>query len=167
MRGRGLRLYNVIFPIWLLWLVPPVCIASLVGNFLIDMLVVVLTLKHLRVELRKQLVEDVLWPVYGCGFLADLAGAALLLASQLIESDDGWWYENVQYPVAYDPFANIWSFLWVTVGVAVAAVCIYWLDRKLALKNAALTETGKHKLAMSLAGFTAPYLFYLPMKWFW
>lgn len=151
-----------------MWLVSPVCIVVLVGNLLIDLLVVVLTLKHLRVEIRKQLVEDLIWPVYGCGFLADLAGTAVLLASQFFGGyGDTWWYRNIESPVAYNPFYGVWSFLWVTAGVAAAAVCIYWFDRKLALKNAGLAESQKKKLALSMAVFTAPYLFYLPMEWFW
>ncbi len=165
MRGRKTRLYNVIFPIWLLWLVPPVWFLALAGNFIIDLLVIVLTLRHLQVENRKELVRRTVWRSWIFGFLADLAGTAALLPVLLL--DGGEWYRNVQLAAAYDPFGSVWGFLWVTAGVLTAAVCIYFFNRKLALKRAPLTEEQRHKLALAMAVFTAPYLFYLPMKWFW
>jgi hypothetical protein len=159
------RLYNLIFPIWLLWLVPPVWLIALAGNFFLDLLVLSLTLKYLRAEDWGRQAKRLVWRSWIFGFLADLAGTAVLLPSQLL--DGGEWYQNVQYAVAYDPFDGVWSFLWVTAGVLAAAVCIYFFNRKLVVKEAVLTESGKHMLALSMAVFTAPYLFYLPLKWFW
>lgn len=47
-----------------------------------------------------------------------------------------------------------------------AAVCIYFFNRKLVLKEAALTEAQEHQLALPMAVFTALYLFYLPISGF-
>ena len=46
---KGVKLYNVIFPLWLLWLIPITWLVVLPANFLIDLAVVVLTLKFLQV----------------------------------------------------------------------------------------------------------------------
>lgn len=165
MHKRETRLYNLIFPIWLLWLVPPVWLISLAGNFFVDLLVIFLALRCLRVEDWRRQMKLIVWRSWIFGFLADLAGTAVLLPSQLL--DGGEWYQNVQFTVAYDPFGSVWAFLWVTAGVLAAAVCIYFFNRGPALKKAVLTEGQKHRLALSMAVFTAPYLFYLPMKWFW
>ena len=45
---KELKLYNVIFPIWFLWLVPITWIVVLPANFIIDLAVIVLTLKYLK-----------------------------------------------------------------------------------------------------------------------
>lgn len=165
MLGRRTRLYNIIFPIWILWLVPPIWFIALAGNFIIDFLVLALTLRVLRVENRRELARKLVWKVWILGFLADLVGVAALLPSQMV----AWGAEfiPVQRAIAYDPLGSGWAFLWVGAAVLIAAACIYWFDRGLALKNAQLAEEQKRKLALSMAVVTAPYLFYLPMKWFW
>ena len=165
MRRREMRLCNVIFPIWLLWFFPPAWVAILPANFAIDFLALALTLRRLQVENRRKLAGELVWKVWIFGFLADLVGTAALLPSQMAA-----WGEEfipVQQAIAYDPLGSGWAFLWVGAAVLLAAVCIYWFDRRLALKNAPLTETQKHTLSLSMAVFTAPYLFFLPMKWFW
>lgn len=37
---KQVKLYNVIFPIWLLLIFPPVALIALAGNFIIDSLVI-------------------------------------------------------------------------------------------------------------------------------
>ena len=42
------KLYNVIFPIWLILIVPPIVLLTLPSNFIIDSLVLTLGLKLLK-----------------------------------------------------------------------------------------------------------------------
>lgn len=44
--------------------------------------------------------------------------------------------------------------------------CSRWFGRKLAFGKAPLAEEQRRRPALSPAAFTAPYLFFLPMKWF-
>ena len=44
---REVRLYNVIFPVWLMFLFPQIWLISLPGNLVIDVLVLAVTLKVL------------------------------------------------------------------------------------------------------------------------
>ena len=60
------------------------------------------------------------------------------------------------------PFA----FFWVTGCVLLTAFLIYRLNLGWCLKKADLDDGQKKKIALSLAVFTAPYLFYLPTVWF-
>lgn len=46
MTKKHITLYNLIFPIWLLWVIPTTWIVVLPVNFLIDITVVMLTLKY-------------------------------------------------------------------------------------------------------------------------
>ena len=77
-----------------------------------------------------------------------------------------WWYNNINMPVAYHPFLSIAGFLWVAACVLLAGFMIYWLNKRFCLKNTALNDLEKRKIALTLAIFTAPYLFFLPTQWF-
>ena len=63
MKKKSIKLYNVIFPIWLLWLIPMTWVIVLPANFLIDLLVVVLTMKYLKVKEIKLNAKSVILKV--------------------------------------------------------------------------------------------------------
>lgn len=175
---RGVRLYNIIFPIWLLWLVPISWIAVLPANFLIDLLVIVLTMKYLRIPAVRQITKAVIVKVWLFGFAADFAGTIMmclpLLIDTLLEQRGAyhtpfaqWWYQNMTNAVALNPFENMFSFLWVAGCVFFTAFFIYLFNCRFSLKKTPLRKEEKKKLALSLAVFTAPYLFFLPTLWFY
>lgn len=172
MKKRKMRLYNVFFPVWLLWIFPVTWLIILPANFLVDLLVVFLTLKCLKVPDIKQNLKSVLLKVWLFGFLADLAGSALMILSNLINFSEGtpmrdWWYDTISYPVYYQPFTSLWSFLWVAVSTLVAGVCIYFFNYKISLKKSTLEDGQKKKLSLWLSILTAPYVFFLPTMWFY
>ena len=164
------KLYNVIFPIWLLWLIPTTWIIVLPANFVIDLLVVVLTLKHLKVSDVRQHAKKVILRVWIMGFVADFIGTFAMLLSNLIDFENralrDWWYENITNAVSYNPFQSVFAFLWVTICILLTAFFIYLFNCKWCLKKAELEDGQRKKVALLLAVFTAPYLFYLPTQWF-
>ncbi len=171
-KNNGVKLYNLIFPIWLLWLFPLTWIVILPANFLIDLLVVTLTLKFLKVQDIRQKVKPIIFKVWIFGFVADFVGTIAMFLSGLMDFDyetklGKWWYENITNAVSYNPYHSIFAVLWVTASVIIAAFCIYWFNYKICLKKADLELSVKRKLSLSLAIFTAPYLFYLPTEWFY
>lgn len=171
LNSQDTKLYNVIFPIWLIWLIPTTWIIVLPANFLIDLLVVVLTLKVLGVSEVRQTTKSVIIKVWLLGFVADFIGTAAMLLSNIINFDyqtalGEWWYKNLANAVSYNPFDSIYAFIWVTICVFITAACIYFFNYKISFKKVELTIDQKKKLALSLSIFTAPYLFYLPTKWF-
>ena len=105
MKKNDVKLYNVIFPIWLLWLFPVTWIVVLPGNFIVDLLVVVLTMKWLKITDIKRKTKSVVLKVWIFGFLADLIGTAgmffSMAAAELTDSLTA---------VAYDPFDNFFPF---------------------------------------------------------
>ena len=56
--------------------------------------------------------------------------------------------------------------LWTAACILISGICIYQLNFRLALKKAVPDTAIRKKLALSLAVFTAPYLFLLPTAWF-
>ena len=172
MPNKTTKLYNVIFPIWMLWIFPLTWLVILPANFVIDLLVTALTMKVLKIDHIWATAKPVILKVWLFGFLADLIGTAVMLVATFL--DEGtlgsaagkWWYQNISYPVNYNPFQSIYGFLWVTLCVVLAAFMIYLFNRKVSFKKAPLTDRQKRQLSLSLAVFTAPYLFYLPTMLF-
>lgn len=171
MKKNSIKLYNMIFPIWLLCLIPITWLVVLPANFLIDLLVVVLTMKYLKVKDIKINAKSVILKVWIFGFIADFIGTISMVMANLInfnyETQLGkWWYHNISNAVSYNPFESIYSILWVTACVIITAFFIYLFNYKFCLKKLNLSNEQKKKIALSLAIFTAPYLFYLPTVWF-
>lgn len=172
MKKTDVKLYNMIFPIWLLWLIPITWIVILPGNFIIDLLVLVLTMKYLKIQDIKMSAKSVIFKVWIFGFIADFMGMALMiLAAGLPFSNETafekWWYHNITNSVSFNPFENIYALLYVTICVILTAAFIYLFNYKFCLKKLNLSKEQKQKIALSLAIFTAPYLFYLPTDWFY
>ena len=135
---------------------------ALPANLVIDFLVLWLTMRWLKIENRNKLCKESIFSVWFMGFVADLAGAGLMFTHIFF----GWdWANDFVLAVQYNPFLNIYGFIWVTICFTLSAAVIYIINRKICLKRLPITDEQKHKIALSLAVFTAPYLFYLPTVW--
>lgn len=69
------RLYNLIFPIWMLLLFPMSWLFILPANFIIDSLVLLISLYLLKQSTIKIVYKQVILKIWGFGFLPDLIGA--------------------------------------------------------------------------------------------
>lgn len=171
MKRKDVKLYNLIFPIWLLWLVPITWLVIMPANFLIDFLVTFCAMKYLKIPQTWQKAKSVIFKVWILGFAADFIGTVLMFLSNLIDFNyetafGKWWYQNITNAVAYYPFESIYSILWVTASVVLSACFIYLFNYKISFKKLEMPKTEKKKVALALAVFTAPYLFFLPTSWF-
>ena len=164
---KDIRLYNVIFPIWILmfWPTPPIILITLLGNLVIDCLVLYLALRAVKHPGKKEVVKGLWYKFWGFGFLADIVGAGWLFGNLYA-------IELVPFLGFMDSFVNVinpWknplSLLWTLSGVAIAGVCIYFFDKR-AMKNCALLDKRqKHIIALAMAVVTAPWLFLVPLYW--
>ena len=157
------RLYNVIFPIWLLFLVPAVWLVVLPANLLIDCLVVLFTLMALKHTQKKAVLKQVWLGVWLMGFAADFVGALLLLPAMFLTSAVPKDIRPLIEPVMYNCWKSPLAFLWTAAAVAVSGACIYFLDRFGMRSCAELTDRERHIAALTLAVVTAPWLFFIPM----
>lgn len=171
MKRKNTKLYNIIFPVWIIAMFPPFIFVTLPLNFIIDRLVLVCTMKHLHTDNYRQIVKKCIWKVWGLGFLADFVGAVFIWNAHQLEhlfppQYSEWTYRCFCYAVRYNPFNNIWSFLWTAGCIILSAVCIYFFNMKISLRNTAFSIQEKKRICLSLAVFTAPYLFLVPIEWF-
>ena len=169
---KEVRLYNVIFPIWMLLLFPQMWLISMPANLVIDFLVLYFSMKYLKIEQPVEKAKSVILKTWAIGFASDIAGGIIMFMAALCDFDietpfGKWWYDNLTNAVMYNPFESIVAFLFVTMCVIISAVFIYFINYKWCLKALEITDTERKKIALYLAIYTAPYLFYLPTKWFW
>lgn len=164
---RDEKLYNVLFPLWFLLLVPISWLIVIPANFVIDLLALLLAMKLLRMpDIGKNLKSAVL-KSWLAGFAADLVGGGAMFLSVLAgeflpDPVRSWVYHNITEAVMVNPFSSVGGFLWTAVCVALAGGIIYLLNLKFCLKKTSLDLAQKRKLALAMALVTAPYLFFVP-----
>ena len=97
--------------------------------------------------------------------MSDFAGAALFLitAVPLVSVTDNKFVEDAAGGIMMNPFTNVLSVIITLAAIAVSALCIYLLDKKILLKAGLDMEQAK-KSAIRLAVITAPYLYLIPSE---
>lgn len=158
---QQMKLYNVLFPVWLLWLFPQVLLIVLPGNLAIDCLVLFCALSALKHTQKGAVLKQLWWKFWLLGFAADLIGSVwLFLGLYLMELPllD----RIVSYVNILRPFSHPIAFLFTLSGVVIAGVCIYLFDKRAMKKCGLLTDREKHIIALVMAVATAPWLFFWP-----
>ena len=156
------RLYNVIFPVWMLFLLPPVWLIALPGNLLIDCVVVLCTLMALKHTQKKAVLKQVWWKIWVLGFAADFVGVAVLMPAMFLISALPKELSSLINPVMYNCWKSPLAFLWTAAAVALSGACIYFFDRRAMRSCEYLTDRERHLTALSLAIITAPWMFFIP-----
>ena len=162
-RRQDVRLYNLLLPIWMLVFFPSwLWLLLIPANYLLDRVVLRWSLGDLPEKglfCRKHT-----WKICLIGFLADFLGVVLLFAVLLLDAgvEAGHpFLEALVYGVGYNPFSNPAAFLVTALGVALAGLVIYRLDRRI-LRRAGLEEARAEHSARMMALITAPYFFLFP-----
>ena len=72
------KLFNLLFPIWLLGLFPLMWLIIIPGNFIIDSLVLIVCLFILKINSKKEFYKKNILKIYLFGMLSDFIGAGLI-----------------------------------------------------------------------------------------
>ena len=143
---KGTRLYNVIFPFWMLILLPMTWLAIIPANFVIDSLVLIIAMYVLKLQNKKQLYKKSILKVFIFGFLADIIGSGLLLVALWL----GW--------------SNMGDELYLTIpALIISGVLLFVFDYYISFKK--LEKPVRLRLALTFAIATAPYTFLIPTEW--
>lgn len=142
---KTIKLYNVLFPLWMLLLFPQMWLIVLPGNFIIDSLVLLVLLKMLNFSEIKKYYKRHILKIFGIGLLSDIIGSAYMLIMVMFEigrmGDE--WYITVP-------------------ALLITAVFIYVLNFYMSFKN--FDRKTRIKLSLAFAILTAPYTFLVPSK---
>ena len=158
MKKNDIRLYNVLFPIWFLFLFPQLWLIMLPVNFLVDSLVVFLSALRQKLEHPFTLWRKSILPVWIIGFVSDLIGAGLTV---LLSYGFGMLSRlGIETP-------NLILFPGTTLisipGLILAGILIYLLNLKFSFKESGLEPQQILKLCLHLALWTAPYTMLIPI----
>ena len=144
---NDIKLCNVLFPFWMLLLVPSLWLIILPGNFVIDSLVLLAAMAIFRVADRKRWYKQYIVPIFCFGILSDLIGSAYMLLMtvvfQLGRMGDEWY---------------------LTVpAILIAAAAIFLLNYFVTFRRE--DKAIRLRMALAFAIVTAPYTFLIPSSW--
>ncbi len=147
MKPKDVRLYNVLFPFWMLMLFPTVWLIVLPGNFLIDSLVLFIALRWLGIDEKKLWYKRHILKIFTFGMLSDLVGAAYMLL-MMTRFDVG----------------NMGDELYLTLpAILLAATLVFLSNYYITFRK--VEKPLRLKLALTFAIVTAPYTFLVPSSW--
>jgi hypothetical protein len=168
MNSNG-RVYNIIFPIWFLWLVPPVIIVVALGNLVVDSVVLLLAYQVFAAGRESlgmwNLYRQSIAKVWLFGFLADFIGTIPLIG--LVATGFLTLPYEVETAIMWNPWTNSAALIFVFGCVVLAGALVFFFNYRLALKEAIPHQRVRFKTAVLLAVLTAPYTLLLPTEWFY
>lgn len=156
------RLYNVIFPIWFLIVIPTTWLYVLPANFLIDSLVLIVGLFILKIGNKRNIYKKSILKVFLFGFLADIIGSILLILTQFVSINGA--VGDFIASLVWNPSENVFSLVYICICVLISALFIYLFNYKISFKKLNIDVSKKRKLAIIMAVLTAPYLFLYPSR---
>lgn len=145
-KKKDSRLYNVLFPLWFMLLMPQLWLVVIPGNFAIDSIVLLIAMAVLKVEDKGQWYKRHILKIFGFGMLADVVGAAFMLLMMVLGLCS----------MGDEPYVTIPALL---ISAALIFVFNYFVTFKDAPKPLRL------KMAATFAVATAPYTFLVPSSW--
>lgn len=164
------RIYNVLLPIWLLFLFPQVLVFVIPGNLVIDCAVLFFALLALKHAQKRAVVKKLWWKFWLLGFAADAVGVAWMLLGWYVPFLTGqmgtpfgeFWEDAMLSSHMLNPWTHPLTFAWSLAGVAVSGVCIYFFDKRAMGSCELLDGRQRHVIALTMAIVTAPWLFLIP-----
>ena len=141
------KLYNVLFPVWMLMLFPQMWLIVLPGNFLIDSLVLVIAMYILKMAEKRAFYKQNILKIFLFGLLSDFIGAAYLFVMAFcfeVGRMGDEWYLTVP-------------------GILISAVCIFLLNYFVTFGKT--DNATRLRLSIVFAVVTAPYTFLIPTSW--
>ena len=146
-KNNDIKLYNVLFPFWMLLLFPQVWAIVLPGNFIIDSLVLIISMFALKIAEKKVFYKRHILPIFGFGMLSDIIGAAYMFLLM-------WAFE----------VGSMGDELYLTLpALFIAGALIFVLNYFVTFKKT--DKTLRLKLSLIFALVTAPYTFLVPSSW--
>jgi len=142
------RLNNVVFPLWfMLLLIPPFLFLFIFGNFIIDSLVVIISLKLLKHEFKIKNIILTILVIWIIGYIYDFVGSLIIF-----------YLKKIGIINLYNAFENIlilliYILIILFVGLLIGIIDYFILYRKIKDKNKART------VSIALGIITAPWFF--------
>ena len=165
---RHIKLYNIIFPIWIMLFFPPVILLTLAGNFILDSVIVVacyfLFNPHDELNWLAFYKKSIL-KVWVFGLMVDIIGAVILILCIGLQDLIGLSNEVIQ-GISYDPFSSLLAIILIIASMLISAFFIILFNYNYTFHNLIKDELTRWKVVAFIALITLPWTFLLPTKWF-
>ena len=146
-KNNDIKLYNVLFPFWMLLLFPQMWAIVLPGNFIIDSIVLIISMFALKMTEKKQFYKRHIFQIWGFGMLSDIVGAAYMFLLM-------WAFE----------VGSMGDELYLTIpALIISAALIFVLNYFVTFRKS--DKVLRLKLALTFTIVTAPYTFLIPSSW--
>lgn len=165
-------------PFILITFIPWFAFLSLIGNFIIDSLVLLIISFVVFKKMDWTFYSKTIFKVWLLGFVSDFIGVIFLLIAYFIARPKEY-YQGVDIGVLKEisngfwlamnggsALESMWSFLYILSGIIVAAIAIFIFDYFISFRKSSMTKRQKMVSAFIYAIFTAPYTFFLPESLF-
>ncbi len=149
-KQKEVRLYNALFPLWMLLIWPQAWLIVIPGNFIIDSIVLIISMAALKIADRKLFYKQHIWKIFGFGMLSDVIGSAYMLL-MIFKIDMGDLIRMGDEPILTVP------------GLIISAVLIFVFNYFITFKK--MDKPLRLKLSIIFAVVTAPYTFLFPSSW--
>lgn len=146
-KGNGIKLYNVLFPFWMLLFFPQIWLIVLPGNFIIDSIVLLISMFFLRIADKKQFYKLNIIKIYFVGLFSDFIGAGYMLLL-----------------IAVFNVGQMGNELYLTLpALAISTALIFILNYFITFKKT--DKSLRLKISIIFSIVTAPYTFLIPSNW--
>lgn len=146
-KNNDVKLYNILFPFWMILLFPRIWLIVLPGNFIIDSIVLIISMILLKIADKKQWYKRHIIKIYLFGMISDIIGAGYMLL--LVKVFD---------------VGRTGDELYLTApALVISSVLIFILNYFITFKK--LDKLLRLKLSIIFALVTAPYTFLIPSIW--
>ena len=146
-KNNDVKLYNILFPFWMILLFPRIWLIVLPGNFIIDSIVLIISMILLKIADKKQWYKRHIIKIYLFGMISDIIGAGYMLL--LVKVFD---------------VGRMGDELYLTApALVISSVLIFILNYFITFKKS--DKLLRLKLSIIFALVTAPYTFLIPSIW--
>lgn len=168
---KQIRIYDMIFPIWLILFFPPIIFISLSVNYIIDSIVVIGCFFAYGISSKQKVspmtfYRNSIVKVWLLGFSADIIGAAILFIIGILGNSFGV-PNDVSTGICFDPFSHAATVIIVTLAMLVSGLFIFLLNYNITFKKQIEENKLRFRIALTIAIITIPWTFLLPTKWFY
>ena len=143
LKSKDTKLFNVMFPVWFLFLHPIGWLFIFPINFLIDSLVLLISLYAFKIEEKKLWYKKYIFKIFAFGMLSDIIGAAFMFFLMFLGVE-----------------MNGYDFHLTIPGLIMASGLIFVFNYFITFRKTEMPY--RFKMALIFATVTAPYTFLIP-----
>jgi len=143
----------VVLPLWMTMHMTPWLVVTLIGNFLLDTVVLLVVLKAFQVPMKKDVKIRTVLMAWVFGFICDfvIVIIILILANSIPEFD------------IYDPYSHLSGIIVMIMMIIISMVLTFYMIRYL-MNRVAVKANHAIQISIVMALCTVPYYILIPIN---